>query len=439
VGTAFDYRLRYFFHVTPSQNLIARYGVARLMGVGLAVGVDRLHGAGTLAANFLRWSDTQVPLIDPPRRLLPADSERLLDQTCWVLALLEQVARAPAEVLASSPLNALTDGSTIEDLLDLAPPQALVDLAALAAGFYEAHGDLISKPAVLNPTFAGGGDVGGADADLIVEDTLIDIKVTSNLRIDPTWIRQLLGYALLDYDDEYRIRAVGLYLARHCVLVSWPIERLIVLAGKQDGRTMAELRSDFRTEQARGRTASFRPGVGNQAAIFFRIAGPSKAPPHPSTKDVIGLGEASELTGRSPTTIRRALADGRLVPVGRPSGPHPAGYGSGYRLRREEVEALFPPKGPHACLEECHPPLHVTYVAAQREPEAEDIESVLRQLHGVGGLRVGSCIRSKIGVDGLPRITRYRHWIVIQEHPSGWQGFRVEWTDGSIPAREGPI
>jgi hypothetical protein len=430
VGTAFDYRLRYFFQVTPSQNLMAQRGTNVLVSRATDRGADQTRGLADLSAEFLRWTDKAVPLMRPCGRLLESDDERLLGQICWALALLEQVARAPREALASSPLNSLTDKSTIEDLLRLAPPPAVDDLAALADGFFHTQRDLVVKPAVLNPKFAGSRDVGGADADLIVDGTLIDVKVTSSLRMDPAWVRQILGYALLDYDDEYRILAAGLYLARHFALVSWPIERLLTLAGAQNGQTLAELRTSFRETLARER---------EQPAIFFRVEGPSQTDPHPSTKDVIGIGEAAELTGRTQSTIRRAIADGRLVPVGRPSGPHPAGYGSGFRLRREEVQTAFPPKGPHTCCDECFKQRHVTYISAQREPETEDIEPVLRQLHGVGGLRVDSCTRSKVAADGLPRITRYRHWIVIQENPKGWQGFRVEWTNASIPTGNDPV
>ncbi len=53
---------------------------------------------------------------------------------------------------------------------------------------------------------------------------LLDVKTVVSVR-DPDrvgrWLWQLLSYAWLDTADHYRIRAVGLYLARHGVLLPW--------------------------------------------------------------------------------------------------------------------------------------------------------------------------------------------------------------------------
>lgn len=38
---------------------------------------------------------------------------------------------------------------------------------------------------------------------------------------------QLLGYSLLDYDDEFEIRRVGVYFARHVWVTAWPLWELI--------------------------------------------------------------------------------------------------------------------------------------------------------------------------------------------------------------------
>ena len=80
--------------------------------------------------------------------------------------------------------------------------------------FYDDYNYLIALPHTLNPTFEGSRDVGGADADLVVNGTLIDIKTTVRPEIKPDWIRQLLGYVLLDYSVRHQIKAIGLYMAR---------------------------------------------------------------------------------------------------------------------------------------------------------------------------------------------------------------------------------
>jgi len=81
------------------------------------------------------------------------------------------------------------------------------------------------KRCVLNPTFGRGSSlVGGADGDLIIDDTLIDIKTTKHLTFDREFFNQLIGYYVLSriggIDDCARgeIKHVAIYYARYGVL-----------------------------------------------------------------------------------------------------------------------------------------------------------------------------------------------------------------------------
>ena len=70
--------------------------------------------------------------------------------------------------------------------------------------FCDRQPGLLRMSVVLNPTFDGSRNVGGADADLIANGTLIELKTTRQdkfERIDH--LCQLLGYALLDFSDTY--------------------------------------------------------------------------------------------------------------------------------------------------------------------------------------------------------------------------------------------
>jgi hypothetical protein len=78
----------------------------------------------------------------------------------------------------------------------------------------------------INPTFGDGSRlVGGADADLIIDDTLIDIKVTKNLSLERDHLNQAIGYYILSLIGGVNnngnlkpIKNVGIYFARHGVL-----------------------------------------------------------------------------------------------------------------------------------------------------------------------------------------------------------------------------
>jgi hypothetical protein len=68
--------------------------------------------------------------------------------------------------------------------------------------------------------------------------TLVDVKTVLGVRDTQRvggWIWQVLLYAWLDTADLYRIRRVGLLLARHGVLLTWPVSRLVEqLLGRRD-------------------------------------------------------------------------------------------------------------------------------------------------------------------------------------------------------------
>lgn len=90
----------------------------------------------------------------------------------------------------------------------------------------------------LNPTFDLASElVEGADADLIIDDCLIDIKTTKYLRLRVADLHQIVGYyilCLLSGKSAKRplgeIRRVGIYFSRHAFLHTIEIEKIIEAA-----------------------------------------------------------------------------------------------------------------------------------------------------------------------------------------------------------------
>ena len=100
--------------------------------------------------------------------------------------------------------------------------------------------------AVLGPTFAGSPFIGGADADMILDKCLYDIKTTANPRNNlPANIRQLLGYLLLDWENEHGINQVGFYFSRQCKQISWNAESLVSQT-TTTGNDIQSLRDELR-------------------------------------------------------------------------------------------------------------------------------------------------------------------------------------------------
>jgi hypothetical protein len=108
------------------------------------------------------------------------------------------------------------DSDDVEDLLDMLE---IVPFDSLS------HSEVL----LLNPTFKNSSQlVGGADADLIAGDLLVDFKVTKDGAIKEEYLNQLLGYFLLArnqrrLDPKFpEINRGALYFCRHGHL--WPLD-----------------------------------------------------------------------------------------------------------------------------------------------------------------------------------------------------------------------
>jgi len=112
---------------------------------------------------------------------------------------------------------------------------------------FEKNNFEIRKTCWLNPTFGEGSLlVGGADADIIIDDTLLEIKVTKELKLHRNHLNQLIGYYILsliggvDTDPNQKpIKNIGVYFARHGLLWKIPVLSLA------DKKTIIEFKDWF--------------------------------------------------------------------------------------------------------------------------------------------------------------------------------------------------
>ena len=73
--------------------------------------------------------------------------------------------------------------------------------------------------------------VDGADADFVIDSTLIELKSTRRPSMDSNELRQLVTYALLDDIDEHQIRSVALFYIRRPQYLKWDLNYLLATAG----------------------------------------------------------------------------------------------------------------------------------------------------------------------------------------------------------------
>jgi hypothetical protein len=92
------------------------------------------------------------------------------------------------------------------------------------------------KHCLLNPIFNEGSYlVGGADADLVIDNMMIDIKTTKNLSVTRDIFNQIVGYYLLgviggigeEKIDGSTIDKIGVYFSRHGILHLYDVNEII--------------------------------------------------------------------------------------------------------------------------------------------------------------------------------------------------------------------
>jgi hypothetical protein len=98
----------------------------------------------------------------------------------------------------------------------------------------------------IDPSFALSGAVGGADADVIADGILIDFKTGKGRSlVSAKEIYQLIGYALLDIDDRYKITGVGIHALRWRTCSRRSVGTVAVNAGSQAATTSRSIRGAY--------------------------------------------------------------------------------------------------------------------------------------------------------------------------------------------------
>lgn len=228
VGTAFDYLLRFFLQrINPSAQMsmwVAEEGV-------------ELIGASEYASGFEQSESYQR-----------ADRERRKADTFLNEAKRQHQAYLKTGVVTDDLLFAVLRLAYLDvayragpdrvDWVGLESPDAndTADLRALIS--------LVNEPSfrathvcLLNPTFgAASGLVGGADADLLLDDCLIDIKTTKDPRFDVRDFFQLIGYYLLhgfggihcgNSKTTHEINSLAIYFSRYGYLWKVAVDEVL--------------------------------------------------------------------------------------------------------------------------------------------------------------------------------------------------------------------
>ena len=238
VGMAFDYRVRMMLGGSAVNGTTAQIGLQLFQKSTKGIRYGR------------RMAQVLADALELAAQRAEGGTEEDRDRLAVVLAWCESFYRGGVHMVIRGSLGKqLRNADSPVALLDSIDPLILLDLAALrrnSKSQIERWSAAVKEGSrlELNPDFDGSGAVGGADADWLIGDTLIDCKSTEQL--GNAWIRktlfQLVGYTLLDFEDNLKIRQLGIWLPRRQAFQIWNLDEIL---GAPAERALPELRSSF--------------------------------------------------------------------------------------------------------------------------------------------------------------------------------------------------
>lgn len=246
VGTAFDYAARAVLtRQVGTKNVDARRPVAeeglavlpkylRIADRSLqlekdaAIRAERLQGFELARAHE---ADLTRYLAERLQEALAAlegfvEGTRSLDeyvQHTVLLARLDAVFRSGSVVVIDEFLQSRWGRSYFSQKASVSDSELVTNVSHLADTFRHNFADVPLSHVSLNPVFGPySNQVGGADADLIIDSTLLDIKSTTKLGYNAKDWAQVLGYLAMGRAVGMPIDRAGIYFARYglCALVA---------------------------------------------------------------------------------------------------------------------------------------------------------------------------------------------------------------------------
>ena len=215
VGTAFDYLLRFWLKRTnPTAQVkrwVAESAIQLLIEPGAVLEVPRL----AVSASIKR---TAVGILGDAKQLY---ATYLKDGN-----MTDAVIRASVHLAQLDPIYR---AGYIDPNLGIVE-QVVIDELKELFSLVEPDVFRANEFCALNPTFGETSiDIGGADADMVIDDMLIDIKTTKLGKMDKSQFHQLLGYYMLTQiggingNRSIEINRLGIYYSRYGELLTFPV------------------------------------------------------------------------------------------------------------------------------------------------------------------------------------------------------------------------
>lgn len=211
VGTAFDYLLRFSLQRLYA-HVIVKPWIAELAAIGQYYAIAETYGEAVAGQS--------VKIVEEAKHFHRGylQSGILTNELLRSILLLAQIDPFFRARKLYEPFG-VVDSQDVEDLRHL--------FAAIPFEHF-----LSRSVCLLDPTFGSSDLVGGADVDLVLDQTMIDIKTTKFLQVKREYIDQLLGYYMLyrlggvtGMPERHVISELGIYFSRYGYMCTCPLEQ----------------------------------------------------------------------------------------------------------------------------------------------------------------------------------------------------------------------
>ncbi|MGI0047742.1 MAG: hypothetical protein ACREBB_11235 [Nitrosotalea sp.] len=220
VGTAFDYLLRFHLKRINPKSISRKWVAESAVNIWENSAFQFSHIFDEIE-NFEK-GDSMKTLLEGAKKAYDdyLNTGKLNDDIIKASIMLAQidVFRRAGKIIPDLGSVKNDDITDLRNLISLVKP-----------AFFKSK-----KTMILNPTFGKGSElVGGADADLVIDDTLIDIKTTKDPKFKKEYYFQLIGYYVLyriggiDGVKDSKIKNIAVYFSRHGVFYKIPVSSLV--------------------------------------------------------------------------------------------------------------------------------------------------------------------------------------------------------------------
>jgi len=222
VGTAFDYLMRFYIkQLHPkaiTKEWVAELSTETMRKRRIALNTQR---------EFIPIDDNLImkadEMLSQAKRAYSGyiKSGEMNDEVIRCTILLAQLDTYFRAGIIDKDFGIIDDG----DVIDLRRLISIVDPDSLRA----------KELCLLNPTFGKASElIGGADADLVIDNALLDIKTTTKLEFKRDHFNEIIGYYTLykiggipNAPVEPKIEKLGIYYSRYGELYTFPVSSVI--------------------------------------------------------------------------------------------------------------------------------------------------------------------------------------------------------------------